>query len=176
MELNELVMQAKKGSAEAFGRLYSFYYKEMYYYAFSRVRNENDACDIVSEAVLDAFSSIKKLRKAENFKSWIFTILTRKITKKYSEKQVDTLSIDDSESELNEIPFNQDITKIEADEILDTLSEKEREIFSLCYACGFTSEEISKITGTNPSTVRSHFLRAKNKLKKLYSDSGINER
>lgn len=173
MELNELVMQAKKGSAEAFGRLYSFYYKEMYYYAFSRVRNENDACDIVSEAVLDAFSSIKKLRKAENFKSWIFTILTRKITKKYSEKQVNTLSIDDSESEFNEIPFNQDITKIEAEEILNTLSEKEREIFSLCYVCGFTSDEVSKITDTNPSTVRSHLLRAKNKLKKLYSDSGI---
>ncbi|MBE6837018.1 MAG: RNA polymerase sigma factor [Ruminococcus sp.] len=173
MDIKNLIFEARKGSSEAFGKLYSLYYKEMYYYALSRLRSEDDACDAVSEAVLDAFASIKKLKNEDLFKSWLFTILTRKITKKYSEYQKQTESIDDVSGEIDKNGELPDITKIESDEILDTLSEKERQMFSLCYVCGFTSEEISKMTNTNPSTVRSHLLRAKNKLRILYSDKTV---
>lgn len=169
MELNELVYKAKKGSKTAFESLYALVYKDMYYFALSRLKNEADACDAVSDAILDAYEGIKKLKEPEKFKSWIFTILTRKITKKYSENKnriENTKEIEAVDILSMETP---DLSKIEALEILNTLSEKEREIFSLCYVCGFTSEEISQITNTNPSTVRSHILRAKNKLKKIYN-------
>lgn len=173
MDTKELVLEAKKGSSEAFGKLYSLYYKDMYYYALSKLRSEDDACDVVSDTVLDAFESIKKLRNSDLFKSWIFTILTRKIEKKYSEYQKHTENIDDIAEEIDKDFTLSDITYIEVDEILGILSDKEREVFSLCYVCGFTSEEISKITNTNPSTVRSHLLRGKNKLRKLYSDRAV---
>lgn len=173
MDTKNLISQAKKGSSEAFGKLYSLYYKEMYYYALSRLRSEDDACDAVSDAVLDAFSSIKKLKSDDLFKSWLFTILTRKITKKYSEYQKRSEKIDDVYEEIDKSGELPDISQIEADEILDCLTEKERQVFSLCYVCGFTSEEISKMTDTNPSTVRSHILRARNKLKAILSEKAI---
>lgn len=169
MELKELVYEAKKGSKSAFESLYALVYKDMYYYALSRLRNEDDACDVVSDTVLDAFEGIKKLKEPEKFKNWIFAILTRRINKKYSDYKSQRESFTEIDAVDISLEATPDLSGIEADDILNTLSDKEREVFSLCYVCGFTSEEISQITNMNPSTVRSHILRAKNKLRKIYT-------
>ena len=73
---------AKKGDSEAFARLYSTVYKDMYHIALYSLRSTHDAADAVSDTVIDAFCSIKKLRDAGNFRSWIMTILAAKIKRK----------------------------------------------------------------------------------------------
>ena len=75
------VRLARKGDTEAFSRLYSIVYKDMYHAALYNLRNQHDAYDIVSEAVIDAFSTIGKLKNEEAFKSWIMKILFAKIRK-----------------------------------------------------------------------------------------------
>ena len=59
------VRLARKGDTEAFSRLYSIVYKDMYHAALYNLRNQHDAYDIVSEAVIDAFSTIGKLKNEE---------------------------------------------------------------------------------------------------------------
>ena len=61
-EFIKYVSLAKKGDTEAFAKLYSLVYKDMYHIALYSLRNSQDASDAVSEAVLDAFSSIGNLR------------------------------------------------------------------------------------------------------------------
>lgn len=56
------VKLAMKGSTEAFARLYALVYKDLYHVALYSLRNSHDACDAVSDTVLDAFCSIGKLR------------------------------------------------------------------------------------------------------------------
>lgn len=168
MDINNLVLQAQKGSSKAFEELYALVYKDMYYYAVSKLQNADDASDAVSDAVLDAYEGIKKLKDPSKFKNWIFAILSRKINRKYSEysdyrKRIDN---DDAE-EISDDALN-DLTGVEVTDLLSYLSENERTALTLSYMCGFTSEEISEITNTNPSTVRSHILRAKNKLRRHY--------
>lgn len=68
----------------------------------------------------------------------------------------------------NEPVAQEDLSSVEIDEILDTLTETERQVIVLSYICGFTSDEISLITNLNPNTVRSHILRGKNKLRQHY--------
>ena len=60
------VKMAVKGDKDAFSRLYTLVYKEMYYTAYYSLRNEHDVDDVISETILDAFSSIKKLRNVMN--------------------------------------------------------------------------------------------------------------
>ena len=64
MDLNfsEYVKRAKKGDTDAFSKLYSLVYKDLYHIALCNLKNQHDACDAVSDAVLDAFTSIKNLR------------------------------------------------------------------------------------------------------------------
>ena len=81
-EFIKYVSLAKKGDTEAFAKLYSLVYKDMYHIALYSLRNSQDASDAVSEAVLDAFSSIGNLRSEEAFRHWIMKILSAKIKQK----------------------------------------------------------------------------------------------
>ena len=65
----KLVRRAKRGDVDAFAELYAGIYKDMYRFALYTLRNTSDAEDAVSDAVTDAFASIRKLRSEEAFKS-----------------------------------------------------------------------------------------------------------
>ena len=64
----KLVRRAKRGDVDAFAELYAGIYKDMYRFALYTLRNTSDAEDAVSDAVTDAFASIRKLRSEEAFK------------------------------------------------------------------------------------------------------------
>lgn len=80
-----LVQQAKNGDVDAFSKLYSFVYEDLYRFAFYTLKNQEDACDTVSDTVLAAFSQIKKLRDPSLFKHWIFKILSNQCKRKLKE-------------------------------------------------------------------------------------------
>ena len=102
-----LIKRAKRGDAEAFGELYKDIYKQLYKFAYYMLKNAEDAEDVVSETVMDAFSSIKKLKKEEAFSSWIFQILSNKCKRKmkeyyqkrneHTEEQLESLTYGDSD-------------------------------------------------------------------------------
>ena len=73
------VTKARAGDADAFAELYSLVYKDLYRIALVNLKNQHDASDVVSDTVLEAFSSIKKLKDEKAFKAWIIKILTVKI-------------------------------------------------------------------------------------------------
>ncbi|MCR4888362.1 MAG: sigma-70 family RNA polymerase sigma factor, partial [Ruminococcus sp.] len=79
------VKLAQAGDSQAFSRLYALVYKDLYHIALYSLRNSHDACDAVSETVLDAFCSIGKLRDEKAFRSWIMKILSAKIKQKQRE-------------------------------------------------------------------------------------------
>ena len=63
MKEHVLIKKAKKGDVEAFGELYTTVYKKLYRFALYILKNPQDAEDVVSEAVTDAFTGIRKLKK-----------------------------------------------------------------------------------------------------------------
>ena len=74
----DLVAAARAGDKEAFGALYAAIYTDLYKFAYYLLKNEEDAKDAVSDAVMDAYAGISKLRSEEAFKSWMFHILSAK--------------------------------------------------------------------------------------------------
>lgn len=180
-EFSELVKKASKGDSAAFAELYSAIYKELYYYALTNLNSPDDAADAVQDAVLDAFVGIKNLKNEEAFKGWMIKILTAKIKRKQAEyvsarenlTYVDAgYGGDDDDEQTYQIPYKE--SKYEGIELLDhidSLSENEKMCFSLNAIYGYTSEEISKITGINAATVRTHLARGKNKLRQLLDDT-----
>lgn len=96
------VKLAVGGDCEAFSRIYATVYEELYHIAFYSLRNTHDASDAVSETVLDAFSSIKKLKNEDAFRNWILKILAAKIKRKQSEYYRNNADISDYENTLRE--------------------------------------------------------------------------
>lgn len=155
------VKLAMKGSTEAFARLYALVYKDLYHIALYSLRSSHDACDVVSETVLDAFCSIGKLRDEKAFRGWIMRILSAKIKQKQRDYFSDMTELTDD----NEPENGFDFENIELKQALENLEPQSRLILSLSVIEGYTSEEISEMCGINPNTVRSRLSRIKKRLK-----------
>lgn len=155
-----LVYQAKKGDEQAFGRLYEKSYNDMYRYAYYVLGNADDAQDAVSDAFVDIFLGIEKLKYTYAFGSWAFKILTAKCKKKLKQYVNKTMPLDEEIAML----------EVDHDEITDmkialrNLTDEERMIISMSVFGGYSSDEISDIMNLKSSTVRSKLSRSLKKL------------
>lgn len=147
------VKRAKQGDAEAFARLYGDIYENMYRFALYTLRNTADAEDVVSEAVIDAFASIRKLRSEEAFKCWIFRILSNKCKDKLKEYSRKTVELDEiaMNCSYKEGPEEAAITR----KLFFELTGEERLIIGMHLFCGYKSREIAELLHMNENTVRS---------------------
>jgi RNA polymerase sigma factor (sigma-70 family) len=70
----ELLAAAAQGDQAAFGSLYEAHYAEVYDFAVRTLRDESAAADTVQTAFTNAWASLRKGRKPERFRPWLFTI------------------------------------------------------------------------------------------------------
>jgi RNA polymerase sigma-70 factor, ECF subfamily len=74
MDLAEQVRAAKAGDRSAFDELVRATYTDTYTLAFRLTGNEEDARDVVQEAYLRAYKSLKRFRGDAQFTTWLYRI------------------------------------------------------------------------------------------------------
>lgn len=163
----EMVRRAKQGDTEAFADLYQEIYEDLYRFAVYTLKNSVDAQDVVSDTVMDAFSSVHRLRTEEAFKGWIFRILSNKCRKKLKEYANKTVELSE---ELSQQLVSRDGTADTAEHVqirmlFWELPQEERMIIAMHLFAGYTSREIAKQLHMNENTVRSRESRALKKMK-----------
>lgn len=170
--IKNLVKQAQMGDTAAFGDLYELFSKDMYRFAWYYTGNSGLAEEAVSNAVLSAFENICSLKKADSFKSWLFKILYNECKKAQKEKILSANFTEyTSQSDMQYIAGDSD-EAIALRSALKKLSDEEKEIMILYYSFGYTTKEISSLTGIRHSTLRSKISRATEKLRQLLSMQG----
>ncbi len=152
---------AVNGDTAAFARLYERVADDLYHIALYSLRNTHDACDAVSDTVMDAFCSIGKLRDENAFRSWIMKILSSKIKRRQKEYINGTAPIEEAFLESNDFDYD----SFEVKEALENLDSNSRLILSMSVLGGYKSEEIAKICDMKPATVRSKLSRIKKQLR-----------
>jgi RNA polymerase sigma-70 factor (ECF subfamily) len=70
----ELVARAKSGERSAFDKLVRETYADTYALAFRLTGNEDDACDVLQDAYLRAYRSLKRFRGEAAFSTWMYRI------------------------------------------------------------------------------------------------------
>lgn len=161
-ELQNLVLVAKKGDKDAFAQLYQHIYKDLYKFAYYVLKNDQDAQDAVSDAVMDVYAGISKLKNADAFRSWMFKILSAKCKRKLK-----TYVVRNQESDLDDVELSVSGSEesLELKQALSILSDEERMIVSLTVFGGYDSAEIGKMLNLNRNTVRSKHSRALAKMR-----------
>ncbi len=168
-EFTAAVKQARGGDADAFGKLYRTVYRELYYVARSALRSEADAADAVSDAVLDAFRTIGKLRDEAAFRAWIFKILAAKIKQKQRDYAQAPAAVDDvTEQNLPSSDFS--FVSSEVRTALQTLSTEDRMLLTMQVLGGYQSRELAGMIGSTDTAVRSKLTRIRAKLRELLSE------
>lgn len=159
------VLLAKNGDTTSFCRLYELYYKDMYRFAYYMLGNEQDAEDVISETVLDAFTGIKNLKKPERFKAWIFQILSTKCKRQIAVYISNREHIkEDTENEPLAKEDHPYAERLDIQAAFDTLNETEKNIISLTVFAGYNSRETAKILNSREGTIRSAKSRAFTKM------------
>lgn len=158
----QLVRRAQRGDAEAFADLYRDIYQNLYRFALYMLGNPADAEDVVSDAVTDAWVTIGKLRNEEAFDGWVFRILSNKCKRKRKEYVNKPL---EWKEEIGDMAGADDLAEnLHLRRVFGELSDEERMIVSMRVFGGYTSREISEMTGMNANTVRSKESRALKKM------------
>lgn len=127
---------------------------KLYRIAYSYVAQRDAALDIVQEAIIKALENIDKLRVKEYVKTWFYRILINealmyiKKNKKYVQMECDI------KEELEDFENTSD-NNIEIYQNVQKLDDKLKTVIVLRYFENLKLEEISKITNTNLSTVKS---------------------
>ena len=153
-----------KCDAKKFAQMYESVYKDLYRFALCLMKNQQQAEDAVSEAVISAYENIRKLRKEEAFKSWVFTILTnvcKKRLKKISQEVSREISYPEQNMQENTAaPENDRSLALDVRNAFFVLTEEEQSIVGLSVFGGYNSIEIAGILKLNANTVRSKRSRA----------------
>lgn len=168
--MEELVEKAKNGDEEAFTELMINLESDLYKIARMRLECNDDINEAVQETIVEAFKSIKKVKKPEYFKTWLIRVLINKcnkIYKKYGKNEIleDNLQIDSNQTNYDE---EQKISELDFFILIQSLNYKERISLTLYYLENFTTKEIRRILKEPESTIRNRISRSIQKLKRIY--------
>lgn len=141
---------------------------DMYRFAYSYVKNREDALDIIQESVVKAISSSKKLRDISCIKAWIFKIIVNEVYQFFRRSRIRTedIDIEGVEYEGNTDSLTEYIDKQAVLKEVMNLDEKYRMIIVLRYFEDMQIREIGSILDISQSTVKSRLYKALYLLKK----------
>ncbi len=172
------VREARAGEPDAWNALLKRYQLPLYVYVFELVHNEQTSLDIVQETFINAVRHIGGLREDGKFGSWLFGIAHQKCIQHWRKKRLDEVPIeadDENHMEVDAGPEELLIRKEQEEEfmkLLEQLAAPHRAVLLLHIVEEFSIEEIARITGTQPGTVKSRLHYAKKAMRKLIEEGG----
>jgi len=183
-EDTEIVSLCKKGNIDAFEVLVSKYQKKMLNIAYRMLGDYDDACEIVQDAFVSVFKSMKHFREEAKFSTWLYTIVVNLSKNRLKQLKIqghrEELILDNPVStdrqQLKREPVSgepsvlENIEKIETQEVvqscINSLDYEFREVIVLRDIQGFSYGELSDMLKIKEGTVKSRLFRAREVLKK----------
>lgn len=145
---------------------------QMYRMAFSYVKNEQDALDVVQETALKAIKYQDQIQEESYMKTWVMKILIRTaLDFIQSKSKVLTLNPETLSEVSDRQSFNEEAEMgkigdfIDLREALESLPLKQRQILELRYFEDFKLETIAEMLETPLSTIKSSLYRTLQALK-----------
>lgn len=169
-----LAKKAKNGDSDAFTELYNMHNIYLYKIAYSYVKDENKALDIMQECAYKGFLNVHKLKNPSIFKTWITRVLIN-IAIDYLKKDSKIIYLDDDSS----ISCNEENIslheKMDLYNAIDTLKDKYKTVIILRYFNNMSIDDIARTMEIPSNTVKSHLRRAKESLRKILKEDYLYE-
>jgi RNA polymerase sigma-70 factor (ECF subfamily) len=174
-----LVEKASAGNRFAYEQLVNLFQEGIFRMVYYRTNSTMDAEDITQDIFIQAFKHLSRLKGAEKFKSWLFSIGVNKVRDFHRKKRFQNLfgSFSDTENDEQTYPdaadnpgamdnlIKRDFWK-QVRLLLDKLPPMEREVFTLRFMDHLTIKEISLVLKKGESTIKTHLYRALQKFRK----------
>lgn len=154
----DLVRQAQRGDAQAFGCLYETYADRVFNYLLSRVCDSAIAEDLTAETFVKALQAIHGYRWRDlPFGAWLFRIAHNALVDHWrSSARKNTTSLEESDvlSDQTVDPFNQVVTWQELEWGMAQLTDLQREAVALRFIAGLSIAETAKAIQRSEEAVK----------------------
>lgn len=149
-------------------KLYNTYFKDVYLYVYSLSGNKHIAEDITSETFLKAINSIDSFKGTCDVRVWLCQIAKNSYYS-YLRKNKNTVSIDTLPEQEDGLDIEKKISDSEESmrihEILHSLNEPYKEVFTLRVFGELSFKQIASLFGKSENWACVTYHRAKNKVK-----------
>ena len=135
----------------------------MYALAYGIVKNQEDAADIVQDAIVKAYTSLDSLRESRAFRAWILRIV-QNTAMSFLRGQRDTEDLDEQYDLAAPQPEVDRETRLTLWEAVNRLKMPYRMVLVLYYYNDCSVGHIASVTGTPTATVRQQLSRGRKML------------
>jgi RNA polymerase sigma-70 factor (ECF subfamily) len=183
-----LIAQAQAGDTGAFRSLVERHQRRAFAVAFAKVRDENDANEIVQDAFLRAYKNLGTFQGSSSFFTWLYRIVTNlsiDLMRKPGRQTVDldetrlgaedsadtdfpTLGHYDGSDPADMVRRGEISVRLQA--ALDGLPSYHRTVIVLREVEGLSYEDMARAMGVSKGTIMSRLFHARQKLQRALAD------
>lgn len=170
----EIIKKILQGEQALFAQLVQRYQRYVFTLVNRFTSNREDAEEISQDIFVKAYRSLADFRGEAKFSTWLYTVVRTSCITFLRKKQLDTTSLDNERTliqlENKESGFNANIVEQKSrhamlNSAIRLLSPDDSQILTLFYKGEQSLEEIGRIMGLEPNTVKVKLHRARNRLK-----------
>ncbi len=176
-ELEKTLIDLSNDHEPALEVLFNYYYPRLYRFSKSFLKREEGLDDILQEVFIKIWENRKKIKNAETFNAYIFTIsknlllneLRSRLNDHKAREKLFRKSVSEEFLLSGEVDYKE--LRIRVNEIMAHLPENHREYFLMSRGEGVSNRKIAEKMGVSEKTVEYHISQAikfmKEKLKEL---------
>ena len=180
-----LIEELRNGNVDAAERLFSKYQSRLYLYIFASVKDDVIAHDLLQDAMMKAFLSIKRGQYHEDgrFEPWLLRIARNVLMDHYrdrkrfhqvhSDREVSMLPDTLASSTMPDLGIISSQERSQVRNLIQELPESQKEVVILRHFLGLTFQEIATHTGVSINTALGRMRYALINLRKIASEQHI---
>jgi RNA polymerase sigma-70 factor (ECF subfamily) len=157
----------------AFAELVELYKEKLYWHIRYILKNHDDTDDVLQNTFIKIYKNIRKFKGDSRLYSWMYriaknesiTFLNKRAKRlKITNEELQNKIISNLESD---VYFEADNIKLKLQKAIQSLPEKQREVFSLRYFEEMKYKEMSELLGSSESALKSNYHHASKKVEEF---------
>lgn len=171
-ELHELFCKLKEKEENAYEQLYQKYASLVYRIAFSILKNQENAEDVMQNVFVKLANLSKEKLPSKYEASWLYSV-TKNETISYLRKNKETVPIEKVTKKRQEDELEELIERDSYEKMISSLESKERQIISLKVETGLSFKEIASLLNMPMGSVQWKYYKSLHSLKLLIGNLSL---
>jgi RNA polymerase sigma-70 factor (ECF subfamily) len=173
-----LLQRIAGGDRDAFAELYNRLQRPLFGYLMKLVREREMVEDVLNETLLEVWRQAARFEGRSSVNTWVFSIAHHRAVSRLRKRRESSLDEEQAAAIEDEGPTpdvkaeSNDMSRLIA-RLMEQLSFEHREILHLAYYQEFSVQEIADALDLPPNTVKTRMFYARQRLKVLLQQSGV---